>query len=213
LTAQLAANPEPRCACVMVLDVSRSMSGARVAALNQGLAAFADSIRSDALVQKRVEVAVVTFGGVATLAQDFISAKDFQPPELKATGDTPLGAALDLAMDVIDARKAAYRDNGVPYFRPWLFLITDGRATDQWERPALRVKGSADDAGVTFYAVGSHQADMEMLRRIGGTDAKQLKGLRFVELFQWLSESQGLVSTSTDADAAPLPNTDGWAGP
>lgn len=31
-------NPDPRCACVLLLDTSSSMSGAPIAALNQGLA-------------------------------------------------------------------------------------------------------------------------------------------------------------------------------
>ncbi|MDS4022369.1 MAG: hypothetical protein RKR03_17970 [Candidatus Competibacter sp.] len=40
-TIAFAENPEPRCACLLVLDVSPgSMEGERIEALNQGLQVF-----------------------------------------------------------------------------------------------------------------------------------------------------------------------------
>ena len=37
-------NPDPRCACVLVLDTSGSMHGERIAELNAGLVAFRDAL-------------------------------------------------------------------------------------------------------------------------------------------------------------------------
>jgi len=55
-------NPEPRCACLLLLDNSGSMSGPPIAELNTGLRTFQDELLADSLAAKRVEVGVVTFG-------------------------------------------------------------------------------------------------------------------------------------------------------
>ena len=49
----------------------------------------------------------------------------------KAGGSTPMGVTLDLAFDEINAQKEPYRASGLEDFRPWLFLITVGFATDK----------------------------------------------------------------------------------
>jgi hypothetical protein len=67
-------NPEPRCPCVLVLDVSGSMSGRPIAELNTGLKQLQKELSGDALALRRVEIAVVTFGPVKVV-HDFVSAE------------------------------------------------------------------------------------------------------------------------------------------
>jgi len=115
------------------------MHGEKINQLNQGLIAFRDALQSDSVAQSRVEIAIVTFGP-AQLTQDFASAGSFAPPTLSASGDTPLGAALQQSLDMLAMRKKLYKDNGTPYYRPWVFLITDGAPTDgdAWKAAATR---------------------------------------------------------------------------
>src|SRR6266850_1209793 len=123
---EFADNPEPRCPCVLLLDTSKSMSGDRVAALNQGLQAFRDEIMKDPLARQRVEVAIVTFGGSVQVIQHFVTVDNFIAPVLLAAGQTPMGSGILKALDLVDARKEQFRANGVAYYRPWIFMITDG---------------------------------------------------------------------------------------
>lgn len=63
-TAEFADNPEPRCPCLLLLDVSGSMGGQPIAELDAGLTTFKDELAADTLAMKRVEVGIVTFGPV-----------------------------------------------------------------------------------------------------------------------------------------------------
>ena len=86
VSVEFATNPEPRCACVLLLDVSGSMSGRAIDALNEGLLAFAADLGTDPLARQRVEVAVVTFGGDGVqVVHDFATAGQFEPARLAAS--------------------------------------------------------------------------------------------------------------------------------
>lgn len=83
-------NPEPRCPCILLLDTSGSMSGQKIAHLNEGLRTFAEEVKGDSMAAKRVEVAIVTFGPVTEL-QPFVTVDAFSPPTLTSQGETPHG--------------------------------------------------------------------------------------------------------------------------
>src|SRR5262249_22077650 len=151
-------NPDPRCPCVLLLDTSGSMNGAPIKALNDGLAAFRDELLNDALARRRVEVAVVTFGAEVKVAQDFVTVDSFTRPALEAFGLTPMGTAVQKALDLIEARKTQYKTNGIAYYRPWVFLITDGAPEGEPENAiddaAKRIKIDEDAKRVAFFTVG-----------------------------------------------------------
>jgi uncharacterized protein YegL len=210
---EFAENPEPRCPCVLLLDTSGSMNGPALDALNRGLQSFKQDIGKDALASRRVEVAVVTFNNAVEVAQDFVTADQFVPPQLTARGMTHMGAAIHKALDMIAARKSQYRANGVAYYRPWVFLITDGapqgEADDVVETAARRIKADEDAKRVAFFAVGVENADMARLAQIAVRVPVKLIGLNFVEMFVWLSASMQKISQSQVDDQVALPPP-GW---
>jgi uncharacterized protein YegL len=213
--AEFMDNPEPRCPCLLILDTSASMQGEPIRHLNAGLVAFKDELIADAMAVKRVEVAVVTFGPVQVVSE-FQTADVFTPPVLTATGATPMGEAIERGLDLINARKAIYKQNGISYYRPWVFLITDGGPTDSWANAASLISFGEISKSFTFFAAGVEGANMEILGRISPQNWKplHLKELRFRDLFVWLSSSLGRVSASVPGDTVPLASPvtpDGWA--
>jgi uncharacterized protein YegL len=215
-TDDFAINPEPRLPCVLLLDTSASMQGRPIAELNEGIRLYRSELLADTLAAKRVEVAVVTFGEEVRTASDFTTAEHFEPPLLHADGSTPMGAAINLGLAMVEQRKLAYRANGIPYFRPWVFLITDGAPTDEWRFAARKVKSGEEHRGFAFFAVGVEGADFNVLREVSTREPLKLQGLRFRDLFQWLSNSQRSLSQSTPGEQDKITFIDptgpkGWA--
>jgi uncharacterized protein YegL len=209
--AEFAENPEPRCACLLLLDSSGSMVGEKIRELNEGLAQFKDELMQDAMAVKRVEVAVVSFGPVR-IESDFQTADGFQPMHLSAGGDTPMGGAITQGLELLQRRKEIYKKHGA-YYRPWVFLFTDGAPTDDWREAAAQVHAGEASKAFNFFAVGVQDANMGILSQIAPSSRPPLKlhGLRFREFFLWLSNSLSARShSSVDAQLA-LPAPTGWA--
>lgn len=210
-TNSFADNPEPRCPCVLLLDVSGSMNGQPITQLNIGVQTFKDAIIADSLAAKRVETAMVLFGDTVRVANEFCTMDEFNPEALIASGNTPMGAAIIYAIDMVKRRKEEYKLNGIGYFRPWIFLITDGEPNDDWSVAAEQIKKGADAQEFAFFAVGVEGANFEILNQIAGArKALKLQGLCFQELFAWLSQSLKQVSRSKPGESVPL-SPPGWA--
>ncbi|BCI50917.1 hypothetical protein NIIDNTM18_01950 [Mycolicibacterium litorale] len=218
------ANPDPRVACVVLADVSGSMQGEPIAALERGFGSFTRYLQNEVLASKRVEVAVVTFGTVATVLVPMQEARTLQPASFTASGTTNMAAGIDLALDILEDRKHAYKVAGLQYYRPWILLLTDGRPNlDGFDAAVARLNAVESARGVTVFAVGvGPRADYHQLARLSlQRSPAPLDGLKFEELFEWLSASLTSISNSSEfaqddgaleamRDRVPLPSVHGW---
>jgi len=205
-----AENPEPRCPCLLLLDTSGSMSGEAIAELNAGIKSFYNELQGDSLAIKRVEVALMTFGPVRVISE-FNTAECFFDPQLEAVGDTPIGEAIRKGIELIRARKEQYRANGISFYRPWIFLITDGAPTDEWQSAAALVREGEQSKAFAFFTIGVNKADMRILKQISVREPVKLQGLKFREFFQWLSNSMKSASRSNPGDRIQLAPPLGWS--
>jgi uncharacterized protein YegL len=158
-------------------------------------------------------VAVVTFDSEVNVVQDFITADQFEPPALTAQGLTHMGAAIHKALEMVQARKTQYRANGVAYYRPWVFMITDGAPQGESdfviEQARQRIQAEEASKHVAFFAVGVEGADMTRLTQLVVRTPVKLIGLNFAEMFVWLSASMQAISQSNPDDQVALPPP-GW---
>jgi uncharacterized protein YegL len=155
----------------------------------------------------------VTFDSAVTVLQDFVSVDQFVPPTLAAGGTTAMGGGVNRALDLVQARKATLKANGVAYYRPWVFLITDGEPAGEpageIERAIQRVQHEEAQKRVAFFAVGVEGANVATLSRLSARVPLQLAGLQFREMFVWLSQSMAAVAQSQLGAQVALPSWDG----
>ena len=93
-----------------------------------------------------------------------------------------------------------------------MFLITDGGPTDSWQAAANAVREGEASKQFAFFAIGVQGANMDILKQISSARKPlSLSGLKFRELFTWLSSSLQSVSRSTPGTDVPLESPKGWA--
>jgi len=211
---EFADNPEARCPCVVLVDTSGSMQGPKIDALNEGLQAFKKDLAGDKLAALRVEIAVIGFDNEIKVHQDFATVDRFNPPPLVAGGLTHMGSGVLKALEMTESRKALYNANGVKYYRPWIFLITDGEPQGEddhvFEEAARRVHEAENNKRVAFFGVGVEGANLAKLARLCVRAPVKLSGLNFVEMFVWLSRSTQQVAKSKPDEQVAL-QPPGWA--
>lgn len=203
-------NPENRCPVILLLDTSTSMIGDPVKELMRGVRVFKEEVHRDTKASLSVEVAVVSFGPVRLL-QDFVTIESFMPPTLEAEGFTPMGEAIDFALDLLESRKDIYKSCGIQYYRPWIFMITDGAPTDEWQSAAQRLQAGEAEGRYCFFSVAVEGADVQKLKQISPPSRPPvlLNGLDFQGLFLWLSSSMKRVSAGKVGETLALPPV-GW---
>ena len=153
--AEFADNPEARCSIVLILDVSGSMAGQKIDTLNQALVKFSNIIREDSVTALRADVAIIAFNDAARVVLDFTNGTDFQAPILEVSGDTNFSQPINMALDLIEARKQSYRDGGIAYYRSLAYFLTDGVPWDNpadLDRVARRLAEVEENRGVAFFS-------------------------------------------------------------
>ncbi|MGN1119516.1 MAG: VWA domain-containing protein [Oscillospiraceae bacterium] len=207
----LVENPTARVPVCLCLDVSGSMSGKRIEELNSGVKLFYDALKADGVAAYSAEISIVTFGSSgAKCMADFASLQlQTDPPVLMASGLTPMGEAVNMALDLLDARKQEYKEVGVDYFQPWLVLMTDGEpngSSEELSRAIGRTSELANQKKLTIFPIGiGVDANMETLARFSPRRPPlKLRELRFQEFFQWLSRSVSKTSQSMPGEKVYL---------
>lgn len=209
-------NSEQRTPLILVLDSSGSMYGQPIQQLNEGLKLLEQELKNDVIAAKRVRILVIEYGGYdqCTVHGDWKDAMDFTAPVLEANGTTPMGQAITLALEEIEAEKQRFKQAGVAYTRPWLFLMSDGVPTDQWEQAAQLCRQAEESQKTAVFPIMVDGASAEVMgcfSRNGVNGVKMLKGLQFKELFLWLFLMMRRPPRSTPGGTAQLPSTDSWA--
>lgn len=212
---ELVNNPTPRVPVCLCLDTSSSMAGAPIEELNTGVNLFFEAIQGDEVAKYSAEIAVVTFGETVNKVIDFGSITRQQVPHMQASGSTPMGSAVGLALDLLEARKKEYSSAGIDYYQPWLVLMTDGQPTDSIDSAVQRTVHLLEAKKLTIFPIGiGPGADMAVLARFSPKRTPlRLKGLEFRTFFAWLSKSVSRVSQSIPGEAVPLDEKGlkGWA--
>ena len=210
---ELADNPTARVPICILLDVSRSMDGEPIKELNKGVKMFINEIIEDDMTRFSADISILTFGGIVKHVFDFGRIEEQEVPEFRATSTTPMAEAVLQALNLLEGRKQSYKQNGVDYFQPWIVLMTDGGPTDDIDvinEATSKTRELINKKKLALFSIGiGDHVNMDFLETFGAQPIK-LKGLKFSEFFQWLSQSVSTVSDSMPGDKIQLPPREGW---
>ena len=210
---ELVENPTARLPVCLVLDTSASMSGTPIKELQEGVDVFFRELLVDEVAKYSAEVAIVTFGGKVDMPVDFAAVTRQTIPSLKADGWTPMGEAVEKALELLNTRKEEYKRAGVDYYQPWLVLMTDGAPTDDITRASQLIGQLTKEKKLAVFAIEiGNDADMKELGKLSGSRPPlKLKGLEFGKFFLWLSASVSRVSQSVPGNKVDLDPVSAWA--
>jgi len=116
---------------VLLLDVSHSMVGDKIANLNKAVEDMLDTFAQEEKMETEILVSVITFGNQVELHVPYTKASQVQWQDLEASGMTPMGTALNMAKAMIEDKETTPSRA----YRPTIVLVSDGQPNDSWERP------------------------------------------------------------------------------
>lgn len=196
----------------LVIDVSGSMSGAPIEAVNNGLREFETALKNDAHALETAHVSILTFDSDATLVTPLTSALGFTAPKLTTGGATALGKAIDLLGKTIDNDVKPKSADHPGDWKPLVFIFTDGAPTDKdhWPRAVAAFKARQALKPANTYAIGCGAGvDPTVLREIAGPEhvllSNELTPERVKQLFAWISQSAKTASRVVSNKATQAP--------
>ena len=177
---------------IVLADVSGSMSiNGKIEALNDAIKTMVASFAEEDPGRAEIHVGVIAFGkGGARIHQPLRPSTGIQWETVAAGGNTPMGAAFDLVVKMIeDPAQVPGRA-----YRPAIVLISDGEPTDDWEEPLARLLSSERAAKASRFVLGvGDDADPAMLAKFladpaarvySAHEARQIKNF-----FRWVTMS------------------------
>lgn len=210
-------NPTTRVPVVLCLDVSASMTiDNRIDQLNQGVQEFFRSVSEDHIARYSAEICIVTFGSEAQKLIDFNYADRqkaaFAKMTLQAKGNTAMGAAVEMSLSLLDARKKEYQEKGIDYWQPWLVLMTDGQATDNIDTAVARCQELVGQGKLVIFPLALGKgANLKQLELFSPKrPPMRINEHKMSEFFNWLSQSVRTTSQSTLGDRVNLPDISAW---
>jgi uncharacterized protein YegL len=122
----------------ILLDVSASMAGGPIEAVNSALPDLKKEMLSNPTVGEIARVALITFSDAARTVIPLCDLADADLPEIMVEGGTNFAAGFREARTSID-RGLRSMPKGTPFYRPVVFFMSDGQhqSREPWE-PALQ---------------------------------------------------------------------------
>jgi uncharacterized protein YegL len=205
----------------LVLDTSESMSGTKIELLNRELAEMAEDLSHHVDLSGKAMVALITFGDGGVRAwrgsqpvppgtSPFVLAKNLRMPTLNAGGVTPMVDAVELAISCVTREKADLKRRHLSYYRPLIWLISDGLPTDahghlsdDWKSLPARIARDEDEKHYVFFTVSAGDIDPQgdaVLDELAPDSHLRLEGLEFAAAMQLVSASAEGVQKGTIAE-------------
>ena len=191
---------EQKCLCVFVID---TFSLKTIDEVTLGIQRILSEFESDEAFRERVEVSFITYESLSDeirIVQEPVPISQADIPSLVVTtDDTSLTRALYMAMDVVEKQVTWYKNVGIPYYLPCIFLISNGMSlfSCNIDEIANRIKQDTSNKKYVFLPIYTEDAEVPLLQEIeSDVPITALDSLNITDCFKWLSSSMGEVCSS-----------------
>jgi uncharacterized protein YegL len=185
----------------LVVDVSASMAGGPIEAVNKALPELQAEMQSNPTVGEIARVALVTFSDEARTAIPLSDLAYAKIPEVMVEGGTNFAAAFRGLRAAIDAGMGSL-PKGTPVYRPVAFFLSDGahQAREDWTQAFETVRDPNWKFRPEIVTFGFGDVNQEALKRIANRYAFLAKhndpAVQVREIMQALIGSIRTTSTS-----------------
>lgn len=192
----------------LLLDTSGSMTGEPIEAVKNGVQMMMHSLRQNPQAIETAYVSIITFDSNAKQIVPLTDLASFQMVDIKASGLTSLGEALDLLADKLqtEVNKTTLEQKGD--WKPMTFIMTDGVPTDNWQTGLSKLK-SINKGLIVGCAAGSGADDTvlrqitESVVRLDNADSESIS-----KFFQWVTASISTSSTKVEESGKEVTGLD-----
>ena len=116
-------------AVLLLVDTSASTAGEKICAVEHAINGFIDEFKGS-YEAECTDICIVSFSDETKIVQPFTCASNLAEIALEASGLTSLWEALSLSIDLLNNQRRLYQQLAITYYKPRIFLITDGTPTD-----------------------------------------------------------------------------------
>ena len=182
----------------LLLDVSGSMSGEPIAAVENGVQTMHAALMSDPNALETAYLSVITFSDSVQQVVPLTELNQFVPPQLKAGGMTSLGAALKFVAECAEREVTKTTPEVKGDWKPLVFIMTDGAATDNVDAGLEEFKKRK--WGVVVACGAGAGADTDELKKITEVVLRMdtADSASYKAFFQWVTDSIGRSSEKVE---------------
>ena len=177
----------------LLLDVSGSMSGEPIQAVQNGVQLLQSTLRRDPYALESAFVSVITFESDVQQIVPLTEIAKFKAPTLTAGGGTSLGEALKVVTECAEREVSKTTAQQKGDWKPLVFIMTDGCPTDNVNDGLSKFKAYKWGTVVACAVEGADERVLtqitENVVKLASSDSNS-----FAAFFKWVSAS---ISTSS----------------
>lgn len=185
----------------LVLDVSGSMSGDGIEAVNQGVQLLLTELQSDPMALETAWISCITFADNAKEILPLTEVGRASIPPQSAGGLTQLEKPLRLLLDKLENEVRPNTPQQKGDYKPLVFIMSDGNPTDndKWPEAAAELREHAAQRTANIIALACGRGiNTEILKNITPTvllmEDQTPDNIR--DFFKWVSQSVRVTSRS-----------------
>ncbi len=180
----------------LLIDVSGSMTGEPIAAVQNGVQTMISALMSDPQALETAYISLITFASEVQQLVPLTELPKFVTPQLEASGMTEMGAALKYLAECADREVVKNTPETKGDWKPLVFIMTDGCPTDDVEKGLAEFRKRK--WGIVVACAAGCSADTDALSKITEAVVKldTADSTTISKFFKWVSASVSTGSKS-----------------